>query len=255
MRLDQYLVKEQKFDTRNRAQEAIKDGIISVNGKTIRKPSFDVDETDDVQVLETMRYVSRSGEKLAGALEKFQLDVNGLVALDIGASTGGFTDCLLQHGAKFVYALDVGQDQLVASLRNRADVECREQVNCRYLEKSDFDQPIELVVMDVSFISCTKLMESISKVLLENHGCIILIKPQFEVGKQHLSKHGIVTNQNEVFKSIQECIDTANVYSLVLKDIMYSSVKGKEGNQEFLAYFIKCEGQSHLDWKAKLKQR
>ncbi|MDD6467794.1 MAG: TlyA family RNA methyltransferase [Erysipelotrichaceae bacterium] len=255
MRLDQYLVQQQLFETRNRAQEAIKDGLITINGKQIVKPGYQVSEHDEIQMIQTTRYVSRSGEKLAGALQQFQIDVSNLVALDIGASTGGFTDCLLQYGAKYVYAVDVGQDQLVPSLRNRVDVECREQVNCRYLEKEDFEKPIELVVMDVSFISCTKLMESISKVLLDKHGCIILIKPQFEVGKQYLSKHGIVTNQNEVWKSIQFCIDTAKGYQLELQDIMYSSVKGKEGNQEFLAYFIKCGAHLQLDWKQKLKQR
>ena len=208
MRLDQYLVTLEKFSTRNQAQEAIKDGIVYVNQKQVKKPAFDVSETDAIEVLQVSRYVSRSGEKLAGALKQFYVDPKDKVCLDIGASTGGFTDCLLQNGASFVYALDVGKDQLVDKLRNHPCVDCREEVNCRYLERDDFDKDIDLVVMDVSFISSTKLMESISKVLDVNKEAIILIKPQFEVGKQHLSKHGIVTNKNEVIKEFlrEKCL-------------------------------------------------
>ena len=253
MRLDQYLVALEHFSTRNQAQEAIKDGIVYVNQKQVKKPAFDVCEDDTIEVLNVSRYVSRSGEKLAGALKNFNVDATNKVCLDIGASTGGFTDCLLQNGASFVYALDVGKDQLVDKLRNHPSVDCREEVNCRYLEKSDFDKEIDLVVMDVSFISCTKLMESISKVLTDGKESIILIKPQFEVGKQHLSKHGIVTNKNEVVKAVQMCLDTAMIYQLMPVNLALSTVKGKEGNQEFLVYLVKNGKKKEFDIKAMVK--
>ena len=253
MRLDQYLVTLEKFSTRNQAQEAIKDGIVYVNQKQVKKPAFDVTETDTIEVLQVSRYVSRSGEKLAGALKQFHVDPKDKVCLDIGASTGGFTDCLLQNGAAFVYALDVGKDQLVDMLRNHPCVDCREEVNCRYLERDDFDKNIDLVVMDVSFISCTKLMESISKVLDINKEAIILIKPQFEVGKQHLSKHGIVTNKNEVVKAVQMCLDTAKLYHLMPQQLVLSTVKGKEGNQEFLVHLVKDGKSKVFDIKSLVK--
>ena len=253
MRLDQYLVQLEKFTTRNQAQEAIKDGIVYVNQKQVKKPAFDVCEEDIVEVLQVSRYVSRSGEKLAGALKTFTINPTNKVCLDIGASTGGFTDCLLQNGASFVYALDVGKDQLVDKLRNHPNVDCREEVNCRYLEKSDFAKDIDLVVMDVSFISCTKLMESISKVLSDGKESVILIKPQFEVGKQHLSKHCIVTNKNEVVKAVQMCLDTACLYHLMPAQLVLSTVKGKEGNQEFLVHLVKNGKRKEFDIKAMVK--
>jgi len=253
-RLDVFLVDNQYFSTRNKAQMAITNGDVSVNGKTVTKNGFEINEEDVVAVIDSLKYVSRSGLKLEQALKSFKVEVNGKIALDIGASTGGFTDCLLQNGAAFVYSLDVGRNQLVKTLRNNPLVESREGINCRYLNKNDFSKELDLVVMDVSFISCTLMFGAISNLLSSTKEVVVLIKPQFEVGPKYINKHGIATNQQAVLASIKNCIEVARKNNLFVQDIVISSVKGREGNQEYLAYFIKDGKNNEIALKSRLNR-
>ena len=252
-RLDVYLVDKSLFSTRSKAQDAIKSSLVLVNDKVVSKCGFMVEEDDIVDVLALEKYVSRSGIKLEQALKAFKLNVEGLVCLDIGASTGGFTDCLIQNGASFVYALDVGTNQLATKLKEHERIYDREGVNCRYLTSSDFDKSIDLVVMDVSFISATKMFEAISNVITKNKATVILLKPQFEVGSVNLNKHGMVKREDISIKSVVECCGIAEVYNLQLQDIVPTELKGKTGNQEYLTYFIKDGKKVEFDIKSKLR--
>ena len=249
-RLDLYLVESGNFSTRNKSQMAITNGDVTVNSQVVTKNGFIVTDQDKIEVVNSLKYVSRSGLKLELALETFNIDIDNKVALDIGASTGGFTDCLLQNGAQYVYAVDVGTNQLVSVIKDNPKVESREGVNCRYLSINDFDKRLDLVVVDVSFISCTLLLEAISNLLPTQKELIVLIKPQFEVGPKYINKHGIVNNSNAIISSIENCIRTAKKHSLIIQNIIPSSLKGKQGNQEYLAYFIKDGNYSEFDIKS-----
>ena len=251
-RLDVFLVDNHYFPTRNKAQMAITNEDVTVNGKIVTKNGFEINTADVVAVMDSLKYVSRSGLKLEQALKSFRVEVKGKVALDIGASTGGFTDCLLQNGAAFVYALDVGRDQLAETLKKNPLVESREGTNCRYLGKTDFSEELDLIVMDVSFISCTLMFQAISGLLSSGKEVVILIKPQFEVGPKYINKHGIVTNQHAVLASIENCIEVARRNNLFVQDIVVCSVKGREGNQEYLAYFIKDGKNNEIALKSRL---
>jgi len=252
-RLDVYLVDKLLFSTRSKAQEAIKSSLVLVNDKVVTKCGFMIEDNDVVDVLALDKYVSRSGFKLEQALKTFDLNVEGLVCLDIGASTGGFTDCLIQNGASFVYALDVGTDQLATKLKDHERVCSREGVNCRYLTNNDFDKSIDLVVMDVSFISATKMFEAISNAIAKNKIVVILLKPQFEVGSSNINKHGVVKSKDMSVKSVVDCCNVAEIYNLYLQDIIPTELKGKTGNQEYLAYFIKDGKKVEFDIKSKLR--
>lgn len=190
MRLDVYLYTSGYASSRQRASCLIKEGLVRVEGKTVRKPSFETDGKA-VEVQEGgLRYVSRGGLKLEEAIKRFSFDPAGLVCLDLGASTGGFTDCLLQHGAKKVYALDVGFGQLAASLRSDTRVAVLEHYNARNLEKKDFEEPVDAVVSDLSFISQRLIYPAVSGVLSPGMPFISLVKPQFEAGREAVGKGG-----------------------------------------------------------------
>lgn len=234
MRLDLYLVEHGLFETRNKAQTAIKEGAISVNGKVINKPNFECSSFDDVKILkETNPYVSRGGFKLEAAIKEFYLDFKDKIVLDIGSSTGGFTDCALKHGAKLVYALDVGTEQLDHSLRNRSDVVVMEKTNI--LDVLSFPTNIDFIVMDVSFVSITKILPAIDRFLNEDNAFICLVKPQFEVGKRYL-KNGIVKDRTmhiSVLENINEALES---YNLGMQKLILSPILGGSGNKEFLMY-------------------
>jgi 23S rRNA (cytidine1920-2'-O)/16S rRNA (cytidine1409-2'-O)-methyltransferase len=183
-------------------------------------------------------YVSRGGLKLAAALDHFQIDVNGMSCLDIGASTGGFTDCLLQRGAARVLALDVGYGQLAWKLREDARVEVRENVNARYILPGDFDRRFDLVVVDVSFISLTKILPVIPPLMQPEAKIITLIKPQFEVGRDEVGKGGVVRDEAQQKRVVSEIIEFAQTLGIQPQGFIPSPILGAEGNREFLACFV-----------------
>jgi 23S rRNA (cytidine1920-2'-O)/16S rRNA (cytidine1409-2'-O)-methyltransferase len=228
------MVEHGAADTRERAQALIMAGEVLVNGQKALKSGQPVAEDAHVEVLAKLRYVSRGGVKLEAALRQFEVEANGLVCADFGSSTGGFTDCLLQAGAARVYAIDTGSGQLDWKLRNDPRVVVREGVNARYLE--DLGEPADLAVCDVSFISVTLLIPAILRVLKPDTGrLIILVKPQFEVGKGMVGKGGIVRDpalHAEVCGKVRDFVEAAGFKT----DMMESPITGAEGNKEFLLY-------------------
>lgn len=242
MRLDLRLVKDGLCVSRTKAQEAIVSGRVFVNNKVCVKASNDVADTQEVSVVpEENGFVSRAGKKLEEAIQVFGVDVKNAVVLDLGASTGGFTDCVLRHGASFVYAVDVGSGQLHESLKSDPRVENRENTNARYLKKSDFAREIDLIVTDVSFISQRWLYPAVADILPEGKYFISLIKPQFEVGKQNIGKNGIVHDPNgKLFASLLEALkEEGKKNGLTLLRYTDSPIAGGDGNREYLALWKK----------------
>ena len=234
-RLDQMLVERGLADSRTRAQALILAGRVLVNGEKADKPGHSFPSDTRVQVTESLRFVSRSGAKLAGALEHFKIRVSGLVCLDVGASTGGFTDCLLQAGAARICAVDVGHGQLDWKLRNDPRVEVREGVNARYLDPSEFRDRFDLAVCDVSFISATLIVPAMAPLLAKHGEMVILVKPQFEVEKDQVGRHGIVRDP-ELHRAACARVRAAVEAQGFTSSIIESSLLGAEGNQEFLLY-------------------
>ena len=243
MKLSLYLVQQGTYPNRSQAHNAIKEKRVRVNGLIVTKDGYEVSENDLIEVeKEEKQYVSRGGYKLAAALSTFKISLENLTVLDIGASTGGFTDCALQQGARRVYAYDVGHDQLAESLRNDPRVIAKEGINGRDLNRDSFDEKIDFICMDVSFISCMKLLPNIADILHENGQTVILFKPQFEVGPSHLNNKGVVKNKEIVSQKLKETEDTAALLKLKLKGTVKSPITGQNGNQEYLMYFVK-EGE------------
>ena len=208
---------------------------VLVNGQVAEKSGSPVHDDDELQVTELEHpWVGRGGIKLAHALEKFQIDVRGKICADIGASTGGFTDVLLKNGAAKVYAIDVGYGQLDASLRNDPRVIVREKVNARFLQRSDFDGPIDFVSIDVSFISLELILPAVARFLRGD--LIALIKPQFEVGRGDVGKGGIVRDDAKRTAAVQSVADFAREIGFDVREIIDSPVKGAEGNVEYLMH-------------------
>ena len=238
-RLDQYLYANGLCNSRTLAAKLIREGYVSVDGKECRKPAEKIYPDNRVEVHENPldRYVSRGGLKLEKALQEFGIELRGLLCIDIGASTGGFTDCLLQHGARRVYAIDSGTDQLHPSLRENGSVVSMENTNARFLDESMV--PIAPVVtMDVSFISQSLLYPAVAKVLADGGVFISLIKPQFEVGRENLD-HGIVKNEKKRQECIEKLREDAKKYGLEMLKVIPSPIEGGDGNVEFLALFQK----------------
>ena len=206
-RLDVYIVTNCGVKSRERAKQLIKNGFVSVNGKVCVKPSILVDENDVVKCRpDDMKFVGRGGLKLEHACDVFGLDLTGKVCADIGASTGGFTQCMLEHGAEFVYAVDVGHGQLDESLCNDSRVKNCEGVNARYLTANFFDRPVQFISGDLSFISLKLVIKSLCDCLCDGGEMVLLIKPQFEAGKQALNKKGIVKDRKDHVRVITELL-------------------------------------------------
>src|SRR2546423_56875 len=207
-RVDKLLVERGLAESRTKAQAMVMAGVVLVNEQRINKPSDLVAPDAEIRVKggddPASRYVGRGGLKLEAALREFEINVEGFTCLDVGASTGGFTDCLLQHGARKVIAIDVGHNQIDWRLRTDARVEVREGLNARYLKTDDFQEKFPLVVMDVSFISATKIMPAIVPLLKETGLLITLIKPQFEVGRGEVGKGGIVREPEKHVRVVEE---------------------------------------------------
>ena len=244
MRLDIYITAAGAAKSRNRAQRIISEGKIYVNGKKVTKSSYEVAEGDKVELRgEDIRYVSRGGLKLEQAIESFNIDCTDKTCVDIGASTGGFTDCLLQHGAKKVYAIDSGHDQLDSSLLSDQRVVSIESFNARELDFETIGEHCSIAVMDVSFISQTLLYDSVCRVLSEDGLFVSLVKPQFEAGRDKIGKNGIVRDLNAHVPVIIRIASESQRAGLKLVRLIRSPITGGDGNVEYLALFCKSENQ------------
>ena len=240
MRLDLFLCERGYAQSRTEAKTFILAGSVRVGDKTVTKPAFDSpDDACDVSVdTSAKRFVSRGGLKLEAALLAFKIDVTGRYAIDIGASSGGFTDCLLKFGAAQVIAVDSGSGQMVDSLRSDPRVTVIENYNARYMKAEDFEYRPTLAVMDVSFISATYIMPAIADVLADGGDFVCLIKPQFEVGRSGLGKGGIVKNDKIRRAAVDRVVDFARSVGLSPVGLITSPIEGGDGNTEFLAHFI-----------------
>jgi 23S rRNA (cytidine1920-2'-O)/16S rRNA (cytidine1409-2'-O)-methyltransferase len=234
-RLDQLLVDRALVESRAKAQALVLAGHVLVDGQKAAKPGHAVAEDARIEVIARQRYVSRGGLKLEAALERFEIDVEGAVCGDIGASTGGFTDCMLQHGAARVYALDVGAGQLDWKLRSDPRVIVREGINARYLQFEDIGEKLDLATFDVSFISVTLIVPVVVPLLRAAGRMVILVKPQFEVGRGQVGKGGIVRDPELHVKAcerVRRLVEESG-FSTSLTE---SPILGAEGNKEFLLY-------------------
>ncbi len=232
MRLDVYLTENGLCKSRTAAQSLIKSGGVSVNGKPCEKPSYEVADSDSVEVTgEQLRYVGRGGLKLEGALKVFSLDISGMVCLDIGSSTGGFTDCMLQNGAAKVYAVDVGTDQLHEKLRKDARVISMEKTDIRTAE---LPEAVDFVGTDVSFISLKAVIPHIDRLLKSGGRAVALIKPQFEAGRSALNKKGIVKDEKTRRRVVEDITEFAQQCGFRVAGIADSPIHGGDGNIEYL---------------------
>ena len=234
-RLDLILVSRGLADSREKAQALIMAGDVMVAGQKAVKPGQAVDVETEISVAAAPRYVSRGGLKLEGALREFKVDPAGMVCADIGASTGGFTDCLLQHGAVRVHAIDVGTNQLDWRLRSDPRVRSQEHKNARELTVSDIGELVDLLVCDVSFISVTLILPALTPLLAPSGRMVILVKPQFEVGRGQVGKGGIVrdaTLHTQACDRVEQAVRTHDFETA----LMPSPILGTEGNREFLLY-------------------
>ena len=247
-RLDVELFERGLCKSRERARQLIKNGFVTVDGRTCSKPAFTVTEENVLEVTgEDHSYVGRGGLKLEKAVGSFAVDLKDRVCLDIGASTGGFTEVMLSGGASKVYALDVGHGQLAPELASDERVVNMENTNIRESVINDFDKPISFIATDVSFISLKLVLPKIKELLAENGDAVVLIKPQFECGKSAVGKGGIVKDKKYHYEAAKNVISCAAEYGLVCESITTSPVKGGDGNTEFLALFRKGAATSVSD--------
>ncbi len=241
-RLDKYLTDLGYFETKSKASAAILAGHVKINDEYITKAGFQINPSKEYDiVVKSMPYVSRGGFKLKKALDAFNFSVKDRICFDAGASTGGFTDCLLQNGAKFVYAVDVGYGQLDWKIRSDNRVKTIERTNLKICQFSDIyseNEPLaDLLVSDLSFISLTKVLENLKKLLNPNfHEMICLIKPQFEAGKEKVEKGGVVKDKKVHKEVIENVINFAKTLNYSIQGLTYSSIKGPSGNIEYLIW-------------------
>ena len=240
-RLDLILVEREIFETREKAKREIMAGNVIVNEQTVTKAgtNFNDDEKTVIRIKDKLKYVSRGGLKLEKAIKVWELDFSGKTVLDIGASTGGFTDCALQHGAKKVYSVDVGTHQLDWKLRNDERVVSIENMHIKDLEPENLkNEKMDFIVIDVSFISLTKVIPYLNKFLNTEGKVIMLVKPQFEVGKEKIGKNGIVTEEQYHDEAIKKIISFIKDNSYKLIGVEESPIRGTKGNKEFLMLII-----------------
>jgi 23S rRNA (cytidine1920-2'-O)/16S rRNA (cytidine1409-2'-O)-methyltransferase len=248
-RLDLLLVARGLFQSRAQAQRAISAGLVLVNGQVIDKAGAQIPSDAHIELKEKPRYVSQGGLKLERALHVFQIDVADKVCLDVGASTGGFTDCLLQHGAKRVYAVDVGKGQLDWKLRADPRVVVLEGLNARYLKPEQIGEPVDIATVDVSFISLKLILPMLKEIVKPKGDLICLVKPQFEAGREHVTR-GVVKDPSvhqRVLEELASFVQTQLELSVV--NATHSPIKGPAGNIEFLMHIRNEPGQSApIDW-------
>lgn len=238
-RLDLLMVSLGLVESRQKAQVLIMEGRVKVNGVFVTKAGTKVPVDSNIEIVEPLKYVSRGGLKLEYAISYFGIEVKDKVCLDVGASTGGFTHCLLIHGAKKVYALDVGYGLIHPVLRDDPRVVVIERTNFRYFPRDAIPDEIDLLVMDVSFISVTKLVDKIWEFLRVGGETVILVKPQFEVGRNKVGKGGIVRNESDQLEAVSNVKRSLEEKGFVIFGFIPSPIKGAKGNQEYLLYAMK----------------
>lgn len=240
-RLDVILVNQGYASSREKAKSLIVSGQVTVNGKTETKPGFQIEE-EQIQIEikgSQLKYVGRGGLKLEKAIECWGIDLSNCICMDIGASTGGFTDCMLQNGAAKVYSVDVGKDQLAQSLREDKRVVCMEETNFRYMKPEDIQELPDFAGVDVSFISLTKILVPARALLQKEGKMVCLIKPQFEAGKDKVGKKGVVKEAGTHEQVLHKIVDFACLCGFQILDLDFSPIKGPEGNIEYLVYLKK----------------
>ena len=239
-RLDVLLVNRGLAASREKAKAVIMAGIVYVDGQKEDKAGATFVDTVNIEVRgNTLKYVSRGGLKLEKAMSHFGLSLEGKVCMDVGASTGGFTDCMLQNGAVKVYSIDVGHGQLAWKLRNDPRVVCMERTNIRYVTPEDIGEPASFVSIDVSFISLTKVLTPVRELLAENGEIVCLIKPQFEAGREKVGKKGVVRDPKVHLEVIRAVMDFASSIGFEILHLEFSPIKGPEGNIEYLLHLKK----------------
>ena len=244
-RIDKLLVEKNHFDSREKAKRALMAGNVKIENEIIDKPGTKVDVESQIEVLERMKYVSRGGYKLEKALDNFEIDIDDRVCMDIGASTGGFTDCMLQNNAKKVFAVDVGYGQLDWSLRNNPKVMVYERTNFRYFETDSIEEKIYFFTADVSFISLKHIFPNVNKLSEENSIFLTLIKPQFEAGRDKVEKGGIIRNINTHYEVIENVLKIAEENDFYIEKLTFSPIKGAKGNIEYLAKFVRNKDKEY----------
>lgn len=238
MRADIFLTQKGFFSSRSKAAEAIKNGRVQLCGKTL-KPSDEIGENDKIDIIKSEDvFVSKGGNKLEKAFKVFNIDVSNKICADIGASTGGFTDCLLKHGASKVYAVDVGENQLDISLKNNGKVVIMDNTNARNLQKSSFPEQIEFISCDISFISLKYVLGAFSGILNKGGMLAALIKPQFEAGRENIGKNGIVKDKKVHQSVIKTIVEFAKTFGFELIKIINTDAL-PEKNTEYIALFNK----------------
>ncbi|MDG1517448.1 MAG: TlyA family RNA methyltransferase [Flavobacteriales bacterium] len=244
MRLDVFLVEKRDVKTRSWAKKLIQDQKILVNNIPAVKAGQEISEADEVNVIEDFKYVSRAGYKLEKAIEEFDVKVKNRVCLDVGASTGGFTDCLLQNGADHVFGIDVGSGQMNTKLRLNPKVTCIEKINARRLDDlirtnllPAFDPTPNLVVVDISFISLTLVLPAVINSVADNSEFVVLVKPQFELGPKALNKRGIVSDNRIRIKALEKITSFCRDHKMKVLNSAQSPIKGGDGNVEYILHF------------------
>ena len=238
--LDKVLIEKGLAENLEAARPLIMTGKVIVNDHMIDKPGTPVDPKSSIRIKGTSsKFVSRGGEKIQAPIETFNIDIKNKTVIDVGASTGGFSDCVLQKGAAFVYAIDVGYGQLAWKLQQDVRVRSIERKNIRDLEPSELDVKPDLAVIDASFISLKKILSKVSSLLNEGGEILALIKPQFEAGKKEVESGGIIRDERIYQKVTKDIINEAKKLSLVVTGIMESPIKGQKGNREFFIYLKK----------------
>jgi 23S rRNA (cytidine1920-2'-O)/16S rRNA (cytidine1409-2'-O)-methyltransferase len=239
-RLDVMLVNRGLASSREKAKAIIMSGIVFVDGQREDKAGSTFDDKVNIEVKgSTLKYVSRGGLKLEKAMEHFDVTLSGKICMDVGSSTGGFTDCMLQNGAVKVYAVDVGHGQLDWKLRNDERVVCMEKTNIRYVTPEQIEEPVQFASIDVSFISLTKVLGPVKELLTDKGEIVCLIKPQFEAGREKVGKKGVVRDRKVHEEVIHMVMDFAKSIGFVLCNLEFSPIKGPEGNIEYLLHLSK----------------
>lgn len=255
-RLDVLLVKRGLADSREKAKAFIMAGNVYVRGEREDKAGMSFDDKVDIEIKGLpLRYVSRGGLKLEKAVDVWEPPIEGAVCMDVGSSTGGFTDCMLQNGAKKVYAIDVGTNQLAWKLRQDERVICKEKTNIRYVTPDSLPELMEFVTIDVAFISLTKIMTAVFNLMKDDSRIVCLIKPQFEAGREKVGKKGVVREPEIHLEVINNILDYISGFTFEILGLDYSPVRGPEGNIEYLLYMHKCSEKEYealtieTDWK------
>ena len=248
-RLDVLLVEQGLADSREKAKAIIMSGIVYVDNNKEDKAGTTFEETARIEVRgNTLKYVSRGGLKLEKAMNNFGVTLEGKVCMDVGASTGGFTDCMLQNGAVKVYSVDVGHGQPAWKLRNDERVVCMEKTNIRYVTPDDIDDVIEFASIDVSFISLTKVLPAVRELMTPGGEIVCLIKPQFEAGREKVGKKGVVRELSTHIEVVQMIVDYARANGFRTLHLSYSPIKGPEGNIEYLLHITKDESRENEEF-------